>query len=481
MTEAIRIKKNSFFSLISIASRLVANVIVFWLIARIYGPENFGIFTFAHTTATILILLADFGFDILLTTELSKNISDAKNIFQNIFSYKIIFSLVAFSIMMLLALFYNSSNDTNTFLIVFSFFLLFTTLTNFSTAAIRGFEKFSLDSIVSILMNFSLIIFVIVATIYKFNLISIAVIFTFTRLIGFILATKYLRKLIPDLSYKIAFAKNSELQKKVLIFGLNLLFTNLVFQQDTLLISFFLGNKAVGIYQAVFKLIVLPLIIPEILNFSLLPVLSRYFENDYSKAMKLSYLMNKILYITAFPIALIFYLYPAEIVHLLYGKIRYDESIPILKIFAFNIFIRFVFETFGLMLTTSNRQIIRMYTVIAASIISIVLNIVFLPKYGVIAAAYISLITITFIFSIYTIYSLDLFRKWFFNKQNLLIIIISSLILYFSKYYPINSLYIGAALILIVFTVVAFVFYFNENDRKFLFSSDFSFKFLGKN
>jgi len=86
MTEAIRIKKNSFFSLISIASRLVANVIVFWLIARIYGPENFGIFTFAHTTATILILLADFGFDILLTTELSKNISDAKNIFQNIFS-----------------------------------------------------------------------------------------------------------------------------------------------------------------------------------------------------------------------------------------------------------------------------------------------------------------------------------------------------------------------------------------------------------
>lgn len=472
MTEAVRIKKNSFYSLISIASRLFANVIVFWLIARVYGPEKFGTFTFSHTTATILILLADFGFDILLTTELSKNIANAKTIFENIFNYKIIFSFTAFLIMISFGLFLNNDFETKRFIYVFSFFLLFTTLTNFSSAAIRGFERFSFESIVSVVMNLSLILLVLFFVIIKSNLFLIAIIFTLTRIIGFLIASYYLRKLIPNLSYKLTIPRNSELQKKVMIFGFNLLFTNLVFQQDTLLISLFAGNKSVGLYQAVFKLIVLPLIIPELLNFSLLPVLSRYFENDKDKAIRLASLMYKFLFITAFPIFLVLYIYPAEIIHLIYGTQSYEESIPILRIFALNIFVRFVFETFALILTTSNRQIVRMYTVISASILNLILNIIFLPKYGIIASAYIALITIIFIFTIYTFYSFKLFREWFFNRKNFIIITISLLIIFISRFNSFGSIYLGASLIIILFAAYAIAFFFNPDDKKLIFNTE---------
>lgn len=480
MSEALRIKKNSFFSLISITVRLFANVIVFWLIARVYGPENFGTFTFSHTTATILILLADFGFDILLTTELSKDLSNAKTIFQNIFSYKIIFSLFAFFIMILLGFFSQNNFATHKFLIVFSFFLLFTTLTNFSSAGIRGFEKFSYDSLVSIIMNLSLIILVSIFVSIKSNLFVIALIFTFTRILGFLISSYFLRKLIPDISYKLTFQRNAELQKKVFVFGFNLLFTNLLFQQDTIIISFFLGNREVGVYQAVFKLIVLPLIIPELLNFSLLPVLSRYFESDKSKAIKLSSLMYKFLFITSFPITLIIFIYPAEIIHLIYGSKDYHESIPILKIFALNIFVRFVFETFALILTTSNKQIIRMYTVIAATVLNLILNIIFLPKYGIKAAAYIALLTTTFVFSVYTIYSFNLFKDWFFNIKNISVLIIAMLIMYFSQLNFFGSIFLGSSLILILFSTIALTFYFDSADKKLFFSSEFSFSLWGK-
>ncbi|HED05429.1 MAG TPA: hypothetical protein ENI61_01945, partial [Ignavibacteria bacterium] len=64
MTEAKRIRKNYLFSFLSISSRLIANVIVFWIIARYYGPDIFGQFSLAHTIATISILLGDFGLDL---------------------------------------------------------------------------------------------------------------------------------------------------------------------------------------------------------------------------------------------------------------------------------------------------------------------------------------------------------------------------------------------------------------------------------
>jgi len=95
MTEASRIRNNSVFSFLSISSRLVANVVVFWIIARVYGPELFGQFTFAQTLATIFILFADFGFDILLTNEIARDRDKAKALFQQFFSLKLIFSLVA--------------------------------------------------------------------------------------------------------------------------------------------------------------------------------------------------------------------------------------------------------------------------------------------------------------------------------------------------------------------------------------------------
>jgi len=457
------------------SSRLIANVIVFWLIARIYGPDTFGTFTFAHTTATLLILLADFGFDILLTTEISKAKSQAVQIFQNIFSYKIIFSVVAFLIMWIFSLQGNYSQETRFSLQIFSFFLLFTTLTNFSLALIKGFEKFAYETIVLLFANTSLVIIVIILSFLKSNILIIAIAFVLTRLFGLIFSIYFNKKLLPDLSFRINFSKGKELHKKVLIFGFHLLFANLFFQIDTILLSLWKGNLDVGIYQAVFKLIILPLMIPDILNLTLLPVLSRLFVTDMEKAQKISYLMNKLLFLLSLPIALILYVYAEDIIYIIYGSKQYSASIPVLKIFAFNIFIRFSFETFALILTTTDRQVIRMVTVISATIINIILNYFLIPQYGVNGAAIVSLICIIFVYVVYSIYSFELLKKWYLNFQALILISITLAIGYILINVSHLIIYFGVPLILIVFIIIGLLFYFTKEDKRILFSKDFNF------
>lgn len=475
MTESSLIKKNSFFSLLSMSSRLIANVIVFWLIARIYGPDTFGVFTFAHTTATLLIILADFGFDILLTTEISRSKSQAVKIFQNIFSYKIIFSVLAFLIMWIFSLQGNYSQETRISLQIFSFFLLFTTLTNFSLALIKGFEKFGYESIVLLIANISLVVIVTILSLLKSNILIIVIGFALTRLVGLLLSIYFNKKLVPGLSFRISFPEEKELHQKVLIFGFHLLFANLFFQIDTILLSLWKGNLDVGIYQAVFKLIILPLMIPDILNLTLLPVLSRLFVMEKEKAIKITYLMNKLLFFLSLPITLILYVYAEDLIHFIYGSKQYSASIPVLKIFVFNIFVRFSFETFALILTTTNRQIIRMITVIFATIINITLNYFLINQYGVNGAATVSLICIVFVYGVYSIYSFKLLRKWYLNFQTCVLISITLLIGYTFNNILYISPYLGIPMILAIFIITGLLFYFTKEDKRILFSTDLNF------
>ena len=141
MSEATRIRRNSLFSFLSISLRLIANVVVFWIIGSHYGPKVFGQFTTAQTIAAIFILFADFGLDVLLTTEVAQNRKDAANIFQRFYSIKIIFCLIALIAMWVLSLVNNFSPTSKLLIFVFSFYVVLTTLTNFLNALYKGFEK----------------------------------------------------------------------------------------------------------------------------------------------------------------------------------------------------------------------------------------------------------------------------------------------------------------------------------------------------
>lgn len=131
MELAARIRRNSFFSLLSSGIRFLTNMFLFLGIARFYGPEIFGQFTTAHTLATLFLLLADFGLDLLFTTEVAKQRGEVERLFRSFAAVKILFSSVAVIGMCLIPLMHNTSAATRQLIYIFSLSIACNALMNF--------------------------------------------------------------------------------------------------------------------------------------------------------------------------------------------------------------------------------------------------------------------------------------------------------------------------------------------------------------
>jgi O-antigen/teichoic acid export membrane protein len=468
MSEFERLSKNSIYSFLTIFFRLFSNVILFWLIARFYGKEIFGQFTIAQTFASVFVLFADFGLDILLTTELPRNIKNSTNIFQRLFSIKFLLSLVAFLGILMLLFFSNYNFQTKQLIIIFSFYAAFYTISNFLFALFKGYEKLLFETKVAFFVNLTSLIVILILIIFKQDIIIITLSFTIIRLAGLFLAVYFAYKILPSITFRLNFSHSKEIIHQVIVFGLFLVFGNLYFQLDTILLSFFKDSDSVGIYQAVFRLVMLPLIIPEILINSTLPTLSRLNSSDKLKWEKLGFMLNKFLIIISIPISVVLFFFAPQIINVVYGESEYFQAIPILKIFALIVFVRFFSEAYGLMLTTSNKQKIRMYVVMSATFLNLILNVMLIPTFGTFGAAMVALITNIFVAISFLLTTKSIIEKWNINifKPHLLFAA-SVLILLILIFTCLNIWYLSILPLIFYFYYIYFYF-LSDSDKKYI-------------
>ncbi|WP_349268391.1 hypothetical protein MPNTM1_03150 [Mycolicibacterium parafortuitum] len=59
------------FTAVSIASRLLVSTFLFILLARLWGPGQFGVFTYVFSVCALLMLIVDFGFSTFLIREIA--------------------------------------------------------------------------------------------------------------------------------------------------------------------------------------------------------------------------------------------------------------------------------------------------------------------------------------------------------------------------------------------------------------------------
>ncbi len=416
---ATRIRWNTLFAFLSAAIRLTTNVVLFVGVARFFGPEGFGQFTTAHTLAGLFLLLADFGFDVLLTTEVARQRERAAEVLQQFLSFKVIFSVIAIAGMWLVLIVQEVSAPTRLLIFVFSFHVAFTALTNFFFALFKGFERLQHETKVSFFINLSLLCALVVLGSRRAPLEIIAAVFVGTRLLGLVASVWIARKFIALRQLRFSIKEWRASLKMVTVFGLHLIFGNLFFQLDTLLIAFWRGDHDVGIYQSVFKLIALVLVLPDVAINALMPVLSRFHGESVERWNSLGKLLNKTLFLVALPIAFIFFVYAEQLIQIVYGEKGFAEAIPILRIFAIIVLVRFGVETYALMLTTSQRQSTRMLIVMLATALNFALNAYLIPRNGILGAAVVSLATNIFVGFGYIVATRPFLPRWIVDFRRL--------------------------------------------------------------
>jgi O-antigen/teichoic acid export membrane protein len=284
--------------------------------------------------------------------------------------------------------------------------------------------------------------------------------------LGFAVGIIYSRKLLKNITFSFIFTGFKQIKGKVFVFGFNLVFNYLFFQLDTILLALWKGDYDVGIYQSVFKLILIPLVIPDIFINTLLPVLSRLNVENIERWKRVGSVMNKILFIVIIPITIIFFVYAPQIIGLIYGAKKYAAAVPILRVFALTLFVRFNLEAYALMLTTSERQHIRMKVVIVATALNLVLNYFMIRSHGAYGAAVVSLITNSFVGLMYYLTTLPLFKEWMFNFKIISVLLFSAGFGYLCWLSAGVTVFLSAPVIAGVFILIAYYYFFSKEEKK---------------
>ncbi|MBU0559648.1 MAG: flippase [Bacteroidetes bacterium] len=478
MGELANIKKNSFYFFISSVSRLFTNAIIFILIARFYGVDDFGSFSTAHTLSTLFLLLADFGFDILITTEIARNKNLALEITQKYFPIKVIFTTSALFLLWATLALIPASTESKTLIFIFSINMVLTTLLNMIYSVFKGVEQFQYEAKISSSINFILLIIVLWFSFYNLDIKFIALSIVLIRLIGLVLGIVIFKSNFQRITFEFNLKKIFSEMRIVMIFGIHLIFGTVFFQIDSVLLMTLKGDTEAGLYQAVFKLMVISLMLPEVLIGAVLPTITRLFSTNDPNWEKLGKFIYKLLFITGLPICLLFYLYPDFILTTIYNRSEYLESTMVLQFAGFIVFTRFIFEPSAMMLTVNNKQYIRTIIVIIAASFNVLFNILLIPIYGMKACIIISLVTNLIAGFLYLIFTRKLVISWMFDAKLLVPTLIVLSYLYLSNFLLSLPTAVQIASFLLFYSIPVLILNFSSEEKKMLF--DINGNYFGK-
>lgn len=410
MSTIHRVAKNTGVLFISQILSFILGFLYLIFTARYLGPESYGILSFAIAFTLIFGILADLGLNQFLVRDLVRDKSLASKYFGNALVIKIIASVITFLLIILTVNLIHYPLNTTIVIYLIAIYVLINSFSQFFYSIFQSYEKMEFQAIGNILNSALILSMVLLAIYFKLDLIFFALIYFFSSIIILVynIIICIWKFIIPKIEFDLNFWKYILLES--VFFILASVFTQIYFNIDSVMISFFTGNQAVGFYTAAYRLIFILLSIPSVLMISMFPVMSKHFKSSIN-VLKLEYeRIFKFLFILALFFFIFGFLFADKVIFLIYGA-NYNPSIIALQILIFVIPIIFITYLFGNLLAAINKQRFVVIVTCIGAILNITLNLFLIPKFSYFGASFATVITELVIFIIMFYYLSKFFHR----------------------------------------------------------------------
>jgi len=373
-------------TLASIMQKVVAFV-YFTIIARHIGAEETGKYFFALSFTTVFVIFIDLGFTNVLIREVSRVKEKIQEYFSTVLAFKMILGILIYGICVSFIYFLGYETDVAHLVYLSAVTMLFDTLhlTVYGTMRSLGNLKYEAIGIVG-----SQTLTLILGTTFlllHFSLIWLIAAFTIPSFCNLLYASFILYKKF-HITFRPQFSKKTfmYLGKIAIPFALSAVFARLYSYMDTLLLKEFAGNTAVGWYSIPYKITFAFQFIPLALLAAMYPKFSEYFIHDRKKLVSVFEQSIKYLLIVAFPIAIGIAILAQDIILTVYTK-EYMPSILPLRILIISLVFSYLSFPLSSFLNACNRQVTQTWIIGSVTLINILLNLFFIPKFGATGAA----------------------------------------------------------------------------------------------
>ncbi len=369
------------------------------------GIEGVGKYTTAFAFVAFFSIFADFGLQWTLIRELS--ISEDKNkVFKNIFTLRLFLALFVHLLSFACVWLFNYPYDVKLAVGIVTLAWFFLTMN--STLVGVFLNKYRMDiavgaevvgRILTLLIIYLLVylqagFYVIMASYIAGNALNF--------LINLFAVSKYV---------EIGFSFDKVYLKKVIALaapiGITMMFGFVYYKMDSLMLSFMKGMVDVGIYGTPYKLLEVLQYIPTMLLGAAFPLITSYAVNKDSRLNSAFQKQFDALVVLAAPIVVATFILSAPIISFIAGS-RGDEfissstvsimgyqmtSVTCLRILIFSVGINFFTALYNYLVVSIGGQKALVYPTIGFALFNVVLNLILIPRFSYVGAAFATLTT----------------------------------------------------------------------------------------
>jgi len=384
---------------------LFLSLLIGVVVARTLGPSGKGLLAVIATIGTVVLQLGNLGIGTFNIYAISNKSVEKKNIIGNSFWLGLIIGIICFLIIAIIALNFPIffRNIPRSYLLIYLLSLPFVFLNNFFSSILIGEQKFKkLNIFIIIGQAVNLVGVVLLLLVFKLNVFYVLVWYTLVNIINALLPMGFVL-----LTEGFHFHFNLKVLKKSLNYGLKIcvagIFAFLILRVDLYMVNFFKGMAEAGLYSLASTFGNIFFILPLSIVTVIFPKIN---AEDKSKKESIAK-YSRISLLLVFLMAIGTLLFIKLVIGLLYGQAFLPSVQPIVLLLpgliAFSV--ATVLGQYFMSIGYPLKITISWFLV---AVLNIILNFIYIPQYGIIAAALSS--TVSYILALG-------FHYYFFNKE----------------------------------------------------------------
>ncbi len=389
-----RILKNTTARLLNQCILVASSFVIAVSLARLWGAESYGRYAFAIAFAELFTFSFDWGLHWLLTREVARDRKNVAKYLDNALTLTLALSLGAMGVLVVLINLPGYPAETVLAAYLGGVWMLLEVLASlFIWGAFYSFERMEYETPPLLAERLFAVVGGLAVIAARRGLVALMVVLVISRAIRLVVCMAIYTRRIGPLGLEFDWQFWRRLAKSSFPFGLNLAFGLIYARSSITLLSLLRGDEAeIGFFQAAFAC---AMYWPEVgisLTTSLFPMMSEQYLTrresfilNYQRAVRW-------LAALGLPMTLGLCLLADRVVILLYGE-GFVPAVISLRILSLSVLLKLIHGALAMVLTSSNRQELRMSIMALAALASIVMNLVLIPWKGYVGASVAGVLT----------------------------------------------------------------------------------------
>ncbi|GJL58129.1 MAG: peptide-binding protein [Nitrospirales bacterium] len=375
--------------------KLLADGATFWffiVLARTYGQEGIGQYSFAMALTSVLAVFADFGIHNLSIKYLSRDRDQVTNYYGRLLAVRLLLSATVISVLLVMTALFPFPEEMKLLIIVIGAYQVFLTLVDGFGAVFVAWEDMHITSLLEVSLRVTTALAGIVIVYSGGGLILAVSVLPVMTILHVALGYHLTLKRCGALHIAITVAEARQILCEAFPYAIHFLLELFSSRVTLLFVGFMLGVSATGLFNAAYRLIVVLLWVPIFAGYAVFPVASRLHISSPKQLQGLHENTLNFAIIIGLPMSAGIWLIAPKLIELFYG-IEFFESIGILRWLAWLVVLGFLKTIMQIFLTACDRQMTVTRIQFLVACIGSILHYWLIAKFGLQGAAAAILLT----------------------------------------------------------------------------------------